>query len=486
LPLGTSRAVASVLAGAAAFALVAFATRPPGPGLDPDAASYVGAAVSFVRTGAFRIPTSGWAAIDTTEALAHFPPGFPVAIAGPIAVGASPVQSARVVMAVSAFVTATVTCLLMDTTALGFVAVAVIFLTPAVVDAHLSVLSEPLFLALLVAALALFARGDWKSRLALGLVGAAAVMVRYAGVGLVGAAALWVLARRGVSWRQRLRDLALVSLPAVIALRIWTSRNAEIRRIASYGHFGATLRVGANTVADWLAPGITAPAVRWAVAAVIAAIAIVTVVRAWRSRPIIWAAALIGASLAAITVVSRLRADPNIPFDERIFAPGFLLAELATVAALGQAPRIAKFLLGAWVVASAVVSTGAIKNALDDGNDFASSDWRYSPTVAWVRDSASGRTIYTNWPVALYFQAGRSSHSLPPVLEPLTLRRFGDRLVRTHGLMVAFDIPSPDAAPPDSIAERLRLARVARLDDGTVWELANPGDATRPAGSGSP
>jgi hypothetical protein len=486
LPLSTSRAVASVLAGAAAFALVAFATRPPGPGLDPDAASYVGAAASFVRTGAFRIPTSGWAAIDTTEALAHFPPGFPIAIAGPIALGVSPVQSARVVLAVSAFVTATVICLLMDTTALGFVAVAVIFLTPAVVDAHLSVLSEPLFLALLVAALALFARDDWKSRLALGLVGAAVVMVRYAGVGIVGAAALWVLARRGVSWRQRLRDVALVSLPAVIALRIWTSRNAEIRRIASYGHFGATLRVGANTVADWLAPGVTAPAVRWAVAAVIAAIAIVTVVRAWRSRPIIWAAALIGASLAAITVVSRLRADPNIPFDERIFAPGFLLAELATVAALGQAPRIAKFLLGAWVVASAVVSTGAIKNALDDGNDFASSDWRYSPTVAWVRDSASGRTIYTNWPVALYFQAGRSSHSLPPVLEPLTLRRFGDRLARTHGLMVAFDIPSPDAAPPDSIAERLRLARVARLDDGTVWELASPGDATRPTGSGSP
>jgi len=442
--------------------------------------------VSFVRTGAFRIPTSGWAASDTTEALAHFPPGFPIAIAGPIALGVSPVQSARIVVAVSAFVTATVIGLALDTTALGLLAVAVVFLTPAIVDMHLSVLSEPLFLALLVSALVLMQRADWIWRLALGLVGAAAVMVRYAGVGIVVAAALWVVTRRGVPWRQRLRDLVFVSLPAVIVLRIWTSRNAEIRRIASYGHLGATLRVGANTVADWLAPGITAPAVRWAVAVVIAAIAIVTVVRAWRSRPIIWAAALIGVSLAAITIASRLRADPNIPFDERILAPGFLLAELATVAALGQAPRIAKFLLGAWVVASAVVSAGAIKNALDDGNDFASSDWRYSPTVAWVRDSANGRTIYTNWPVALYFQAGRSSHSLPPVLEPLTLRRFGDRLVRTRGLMVAFDIPSPDAAPPDSIAERLRLARVARLDDGTVWELANPGDATRPAGSGSP
>jgi hypothetical protein len=449
----------------------------------------VGAAVSFVRTGAFRIPTSGWAASDTTEALAHFPPGFPIAIAGPIALGVSPVQSARIVVAVSAFVTATVIGLALDTTALGLLAVAVVFLTPAIVDMHLSVLSEPLFLALLVSALVLMQRTDWIWRLALGLVGAAAVMVRYAGVGIVVAAALWVVTRRGVPWRQRLRDLVLVSLPAVIALRIWTSRNAEIRRIASYGHFGATLRVGANTVADWLAPGITAPAVRWIVTIVLVILGAHTVIGAWRAqraRPIIAGAALLGACLAAVTIASRLRADPNIPFDERILAPGFLLAELATVAALGQAPRIAKFLLGAWVVASAVVSAGAIKNALDDGNDFASSDWRYSPTVAWVRDSANGRTIYTNWPVALYFQAGRSSHSLPPVLEPLTLRRFGDRLARTRGLMVAFDIPSPDAAPPDSIAERLRLRRVARLDDGTVWEIATPGDATRPAGSGSP
>jgi hypothetical protein len=478
-----------VLAGAAAFALVAFATRPPGPGLDPDAASYVGAAVSFVRTGAFRIPTSGWAASDTTEALAHFPPGFPIAIAGPIALGVSPVQSARIVMAVSAFVTATVIGLTLDTTALRLLAVAIVFLTPAIVDVHLSVLSEPLFLALLVSALVLMQRTDWAWRLALGLVGAAAVMVRYAGIGIVGAAALWVLARRGVPWRQRLRDLALVSLPAVIALRIWTARNTEIRRIASYGHFGATLRVGANTVADWLAPGITAPVVRGIVTIVLGILAAYTVIGAWRAqraRPIIAGAALLSACLAGVTVVSRLRADPNIPFDERIFAPGFLLAELATVAALASAPRIARFLLGAWVVASAVVSTGAIKNALAVGNDFASSDWRYSPTVAWVRDSANGRTIYTNWPVALYFQAGRSSHSLPPVLEPLTLRRFGDRLVRTHGLVVAFDVPSPDAAPPDSIAERLRLTRVARLDDGTVWELASPGDATRQAVSGSP
>ena len=469
----TSRAVAAVLAGAAAFVLVAFATKPPGPGLDPDAASYIGAAVSFVRTGAYLVPSSSWAVMDTTDVLAHFPPGFPTAIAGGVALGMPPIQSARLVIAVAAFVTATVIALLLGSEALGLLGVAVVFLTPAVVDVHLSVL-------------ALMPRAGWTSRVALGLLGAAAVMVRYVGAGVVGGVALWVLGQPGVPWRNRLRDLALVTVPAAVLFKIWTSRHAEIRRIASYGNFYATLRSGGTTVGNWLAPGITAPGLRWVVAIVIALLVGLAIARVWRKRPIIVAATLLGVCLIGVTVVSRLFADPNIPFDERILAPLFVLAELAAVSALDHAPRITKLLLGAWIVASAVVSIGAIQFALEDGNDFASADWRYSPTVAWVRDSANGRTIYTNWPVALYFHAGRDAHGLPPVLEPLTLRRFGDRLARTHGLMVAFDIASPDAAPPDSIAERLRLRPVARLGDGTVWQFPTSGDVPRPATAESP
>jgi hypothetical protein len=319
------------------------------------------------------------------------------------------------------------------------------------------------------------------------LLGAAAIMVRYVGAGVVGAAALWVIGQTDVPYRRRFRDLLIVTLPAVVVFKLWTLHHTEIRRIAEYGHFYDTLRVGASTIGDWLAPGITAPVLRWIVALVVAVLAAHAIVRAWRERPMIVAAALLIVCLVGVTITSRLFADPNIPFDERILAPTFVLAELAMVAALGWAPRITRVLLGAWVIASAAVSVGSIRTALDDGNDFASGDWKDSPTVAWVRDSANGRTIYTNWPVALYFHAGRSSHGLPPVAEPLTFRRFGDRLARTHGLLVAFDIPSPDAAPPDTIAERLRLRRVARLSDGSVWALDSASAGVRPRGpSGSP
>jgi 4-amino-4-deoxy-L-arabinose transferase-like glycosyltransferase len=386
------------------------------------------------------------------------------------------VQSARAVIVVAAFVTAAVVSLLMETAWLGALAAAVVFLTPAVVDIHLSVLSEPLFIALLVSALALMVRAGkddaWWVRAALGVVAAAALMVRYVGGGVVAAAAIWVIARRA-PWRQRVRDLVIVCLPAVVMTGLWVAHTTHvagatgIRRFALYHHLGATLRVGGSTVGDWLTPGVAGPLwLRW-VLAIVVGVAAINVVRRGTMR----AAWLLILALGLVVLVSRLIADPNIPFDERILAPVFVLAEIATVAMVRTAPFVARVILGAWLIASGVVSVIAVVGALEDGNDFASADWRFSPTVAWVRDSAAGRTIYSNWPVALYFHAGRDAHSLPPVLEPLTLRRFGDRLARTHGLLVAFDTPSPDAAPPDSIAARLRLQAVARLSDGTVWEL---------------
>jgi hypothetical protein len=176
-----------------------------------------------------------------------------------------------------------------------------------------------------------------------------------------------------------------------------------------------------------------------------------------------------------------LVADPNIPFDERMLAPLFLLGEigigLLVAAWWPRGSRVGRaavaIVLAAWLVASAVVTGQRIASAREDGNDFASSDWRDSPTVAWVRSPAGGaqRVLYTNWPAALYFQAGRASHDLPETLDAMTLHRFRDRLARSQGAIVAFTEPSPDVASPDSLARLMGLHTVARFPDGTIWDL---------------
>jgi hypothetical protein len=516
--------------GALACGIVVAATASPGPGLDPDAMSYLGAAQSIVESGVYRVPTSSWAASDTSEPLSHFPPGFSTAIALPVAAGVAPVQSARLLVALAAFCTWTGVVMLVAGAAgtrVGVMTALAALATPALLNVHLSVLSEPLFLATLVAALGgmvamanpgprVRGRRQWRGVQAAtwtGLAVAAAVMLRYVGVAVVAAAAVAALTgpvdpRR--RWRTRLLRCALVVGPAACALAAWVIRSIRlggpksVRELGVYGKLGETVREGLSTATSWLVPAGDG---QWRepVAAALALAAIALAVSGWRHRRrgaagVAWlrqnpsidayrsavvlaAAALVGSAYLLVVVASRALADPNIPFDERILAPAILLAEVGLGVALalwwpgrGRTARLAVGVVVAlWFVASVVTSVARVVYALEDGNDFAGSDWRDSPTVTWVRaaDGGAERVLYTNWPAALYFQAGRASHDVPDVTDALTLRRFRDRLARSHGVVVAFNAPNTDVAPPDSVAGVLSLRLIARFSDGAVWGLAS-------------
>src|SRR4051812_6696169 len=95
---------ASIALGAFAFAGALGITSGAGPGLDPDSMSYLHAATTLARSGALRDVQRDWASVDSTMLLAHWPPGYPVAIAGAERLGVGAVQSARVIGALSAFV----------------------------------------------------------------------------------------------------------------------------------------------------------------------------------------------------------------------------------------------------------------------------------------------------------------------------------------------------------------------------------------------
>jgi len=99
-----SRIAAASLMGALACGIVVAATASPGPGLDPDAMSYLGAAQSIVESGVYRVPTSSWAASDTSSHSRISRPDL-TAIALPVAAGVAPVQSARLLVALAAFCT---------------------------------------------------------------------------------------------------------------------------------------------------------------------------------------------------------------------------------------------------------------------------------------------------------------------------------------------------------------------------------------------
>jgi hypothetical protein len=256
-----ARWFAPALLGIVAFALVLEITDPPGPGLTPDALSYLGSAESLVRRGELRVPSAPWWDTDSTVALTRFPPGYPMAIAVATRAGLEPVQSARLVGALAAFVTSLVLVLLVSDATIPLVGLlfgVALLAMPAVNEVHVYVLSEPLFLALTALTLSAMVRRPQRGLLA-GLAAALAVLVRYAGVSLVVAAALWRVRHPGLI-RDRVRGALAALAPGLVVQTLWVLRTRRvaptesIRDFAVYGDIGGTLAQGLGTVLSWLVP----------------------------------------------------------------------------------------------------------------------------------------------------------------------------------------------------------------------------------------
>jgi len=478
-----------------AFVEALLVTQPPGPGLDPDSASYMGAAESFAHGQGLRIPTADWFAPEPAAALAHFPPGLPIALSIGVAAGISAPQTARVVNAIAFAITVAILAYLVgcSTGTLGGMAIGIALLVARpIVLVHLSVLSEPLFLALLAATL--LAMVKRAHPLVAGSYAALAALVRYAGVSVSGAVVVWELIQPR-EWKERLERAVLAGIPTLVLFGTWLlrthhDRGATIRDVGIYGGFGATLAQGARTIAAWLIPTSDTPGTWWMVGGAVAALAVVALIvggvrmarrhvepRAASAPRILAAATMLLVCYVALIVVSRLFADPGIPFDERILAPLVLLVSAMTAVAIGASWRSLGLLLRAallvcfagWIVGSVLADWDDVSWATSNGSDFAGEDWRTSPTIAWVRTNAASTPLYSNWPAALYFHVHRAAWLLPDESDAKTVRAFADTLARRGGVVVAFDAPSPDVAPLDSIVRRAGLRVVARLSDGTIY-----------------
>jgi hypothetical protein len=181
-----------------------------------------------------------------------------------------------------------------------------------------------------------------------------------------------------------------------------------------------------------------------------------------------------------VVCVSRLLVGGTIPFDWRIGAPFISLFEIMAVVSMAHwwrayhRPMHVVILLATlvWCAASVIVTGNDAVAAITDGSDFAASQWRESPSLAWVREHGKGHTLYSNWPPAVYFYAHRIARELPDSDEVRhDLSDFADVLRASNGVIVAFDEKSPDVVAPDSLAKLLGLRTIARFSDGTVWGM---------------
>lgn len=481
--------------------------------------AYMGAATSLVQHGRMRVPTADWDRSDSTSSLSLWPPGFPAAIALPVALGVSPIQSARWINVLAASVTAGVVVLLIAAP-LGYPAgvagALIVFATQAVFDTHISVLSEPLFIALMLLLLLVMIHA--RDRLVLlGALATAIVMVRYAGAAAPAAVVVWALLDSRYDLRTRVRRATTVALLPSIAIVLWFTRTAVLPdrhatpELDLYGGWGATFSQARDTFAEWLAPLLADGTLQRCIALVMAialAVFIITAAsdtagqRLRRMRvggvfSLISAASVLGVCYVLVVLASRAFIGGTIPLDWRILAPLIVLLEVAAVAAVAYWWRAYHFPMHAaiaviaitWFGAAATVTVNDAVYAATEGSDFAGGEWRNSPLIAWVRDHAAGHPLYSNWPAALYFHANRIARELPDSIKPEDVPPFGDQLRKDHGYVVAFDERSPDFVSPETLARVIGLHQVVRTADGTIWAAdsgAAPDSARRDSAATAP
>lgn len=432
------------------------------------------------------MPFSDWNDADSTAPLTDYAPGYPLALAAPIALGAAPVQAARWIDALSAAATAAIAAdLLFELAGIWGAALVTLLLVamPAMTEIQLWVLSEPLFIVILMAAVLALIRQPDRAWLH-GILAALANLVRFAGVFLVGAVSLWALARPG-TWRQRGTRLAGAALPGA-ALQLWW-RMHDLNpgggvRPETFSGIGDAVRQGIATFGEWFTPGMPdgLPRILLAVA-LIAALKVI----AWRvllatdarGRPLLLAVGLLSVCYLGMLFFARLRVVADVPFDDRILGPIFVILTIAIAAPIAlRWPHWSRMTRGgsallivAWAAAATWRNAGSIHIARAYGLGYESPDWQDSEVAAWLRGPGRAYSIYTTDPAGVWNVTGETARILPSSLATDTVNAFVTRFRSRPSALVEFDEEFDEVAPPSRLVTALGLEPAARFEHGTVW-----------------
>jgi len=499
--------VASVVAG-----WTVIYTTPWGTGTGWDQAMYIGAARNLLAGKGLTIAWS----LDQGKPLTHFPPMFPSVLALLGVGGLDPWDAARYLNAALRAIDLLLVALLATWAGGSRWAAAIaafLMLTSVHMEfVHGSAWSDPLFLVLALAALALGVRHlSTGGRLALigaGALVACASLTRYAGLTLLPTLVLAFI------WWRRPKSVPAFVIIAGLPLVVWVAHNALIggalvgdRGIAWHTLSARQLGQGLFTLFDWVLPsaaGSRLVSPDGDVGAAGAAVLVITISLAgwytWRQRR--WLVArevmpeadllkrmliLFTCTYTAGILVSMVVFDDLVQLDARILAPVFaclvILVSAAAPRAFGRMWQHARLRAPA-VAAITVVAAGLTLRfgvlaltAHSRGVMYSNADWLASATLARVRELPADATIFSNAPDAIYMLAGRSAYEIPyaghadvfaNVLRqsvqtgkgPVVLVYFGDT-------NIAYRQP----VPVEVIDKWLPTEMLANLPDGTLYDV---------------
>jgi len=468
--MGGSRRATDVATRAAAWlialavlALYLATTARHGVGVSLDSVVYARAAESVVERGTLDVPLTEWSADESRKPLKHFPPAFPLALAAIARVaGVDTITASRWLNAACVFAT-TLTLLLTVAANLSALGVMIALLAgPSFITVHLWAWSEPLFLLFTVIVVRLLVRlvGEGappRVALLLGLCAGLATLTRYAGVSLFAGAALAIAAAK-LSSASKLRHLSCCAATYALTIAPWlwwlATRAGAPREIGLYPDrlWWQGVRPFLRTTTSWFVPRSWPLGV--AIAIVLAALAVVAVLWARRARadaacalgPLAYVATTLLAVHVAFLVLTRLVADPGMPFDERVLVAALVLtalglSDIARTLLPARPPLVAGLLVAGVAFSNASATRERVAHVMREGLGYTSDRWRSSETIAWLRRTPPGVTIYSNAPDAIAASLPITVKYTPAHYETEKLTEFVARARVAPAMVVLFDDP---------------------------------------------
>jgi hypothetical protein len=493
-----------LVAAATVTATVIVATAPQGPGISPDSALYLSVArnvsegVGFVGYG--------------DQPLVSFPPGIPIVLAAvDVVFSAGAVTAARVVNAVSFGLVVLVSWLilrrLVSSAALRIAALLLLATAAVLYRSSTFVLSEPLFILVVLGALlaldeAVHRPRSWGWVVAAAVGATAAFFVRYAGLMLIplGCVALLAAGRTELPTAQRGLRAGAFTLLVGAAITAWIWRNVSLssdalgERDPAQASLGETVREAGRALSRLAAPFVFAAPIRGGLVLIVAGLLVWSLARlrsqaTWTGRPLLW---LLGgfAGLHLFVLLLAAWTTEMEWTDDRLLAPVFVPGVIAYVAIVDAAvvcgnPGCRRTLLPVavgvlllWSCALAWDSVDWIRQLSSRGAGYTTARWQQSDLARTAKRIALPKVVYSNAPDALSYLTGLGARCWPDELAtapcpgvPTTRGELQKRMGTRKTALIWF---SPDHASRRTSPRLQGGARILRkldANDGRLYVI---------------
>lgn len=495
-----------------ALVILLFATGPWGIGITQDSVFYFSAAQNYLEGEGISWTGGG----GLLKPLIHFPPIYPLALAGIKALLGDINSAATWINALlygsNVLIVGVVVRKATKSWKAGTAGALIALFSPHLLNLHLNAMSEPLYLVLGFASFVFLILHIEQAKaryiILAGISSSLAVLTRYVGFSVIVTGILLLLLWFPDKWSGRVREALRYTIISILPVLFWYLRNFSLtgsftnRTIAVHPITRQTLTDGLNTFSTWFLSDSFSQDLRIAIALIILGgigVFIISVLSRAREgngmrdpdgRRIIRILALHGIVYSSLLVVSISFVDASTRLENRILSPLYLITLTLVVICVTwliskqlwrhqMAMQVLGILLTVVVLGMSLPRhVTMIKDMRSEGSGFNARSWQESEIISILHHLSSGATVYSNEAFAVLYLTEIPARWIPEKYDPVKaseresfeveINKMRERLGNPNSALVVFHqgYLKPGMPSLEEIMEGLVLAHESR--DGII------------------